>query len=279
MKKDQKQFEKKLGKYYLYFEKNKMLLENIAIITRIMSKNNIDPIFLKKIYRKNYLTEKVLESILLCCIQKINLNDEKISLYEKWLLNDYKVSIENILIVEQLKILYLLSEIEDEVISFEKENEKKIEEALYQNKKYDTIVKLLFDFIYKIMREMKAVSKKNIKIISQIIKLLIFYESISQKKNIEDIRKKYFYNELIFIFRLIKVNIDKVNERELYILKDILRIVFNRIVIEKETLEPIFREILKKYLNKTVLEKDIKILLYFKLKKSIKNNSEILELI
>lgn len=284
---NQKKFEKKLLKYYFYFEKNKELFEQVAIMTRIFNKNNLDIKFLNEVYKKNYFSRRILESILEYSYFKISKdikNIENLSLYEKEIIKNgtKKFDLKKELILNQLKVLYFLSPYIGKIKTFEKDNEIIIHDAIFFKKNFNSVLIKLLNLNYEFLMNIKFLKNKYI-LRSYVIMIdtLISYEGICKNIDIELLKRIYNYPNLILIFEIIKVNFLEIGEREISIIKDFLRMVFNRIKIDEKLIQPIFKEIIDKESKKMITKKNVEInnlILSKKINKEKRKSDSILEL-
>ena len=243
--------------YYEQIAITNRILENIEIATFL----NLYPTFkedILNIIKLRYIKKQKLELILKKANKELNRNyykyskDYKFNLYEKLLITQYWIgykSIKHQIIMDCLKIFYLLDKRFAEVKIFERKYRNLIMLSFEQNLEMDKTIQLLLNKCFKLLNSIKLLSsKEQIKCSIILTKTLITFESIQNNKKINTLIEKYRYQDILFIFNYIQEIKSFENKvRSTVIMKNIIELVFKQIKIEKINILLLKKEIMKKF--------------------------------
>lgn len=268
-------FEKILAKEF-FQEKNdfyKKYYEQIAVINRLLE--DIDNLTYKNLYPSfkhdileiislRYVKKERLEKILKRANTELNRDyysyskNLKLNLYEREIIRISSPYYENkyhLIIIECLKILYILDPRFGEVKLFEKQNRNLIRLSLDFNLELEKTSKLLLNKCFEFLDSIKMLgSKEQIRAYVILIENLMLFESLEKNIKIKKIQKKYRYNDIIFISDYIQElkNFDN-KVRATVVIKNLLELVFKRIPLEKINVIILKKEIMRRFVDENNL--------------------------
>ncbi|MGL4866903.1 MAG: hypothetical protein ACRC3I_11425 [Cetobacterium sp.] len=268
-------FEKILAKEF-FQEKNdfyKKYYEQIAVINRLLE--DIDNLTYKNLYPSfkaevletiplRYVKKERLEKILKRANTELNRDyysyskNLKLNLYEREIMRVNSPYYENkyhLIIIECLKILYILDARFGEVKLFEKQNRNLIRLSLDFNLELEKISQLLLNKCFEFLNSIKLLgSKEQIRTYIILIENLMLFESLEKNIKIKKIQKKYRYQDIIFISDYIQElkNFDN-KVRATVIIKNLLELVFKRIPIEKINIIILKKEVMRRFVDENNL--------------------------
>lgn len=268
-------FEKILAKEF-FQEKNdfyKKYYEQIVVINRLLE--DIDNLTYKNLYPSfkrdilemlplRYVKKERLEKILKRANTELNRDyysyskNLKLNLYEREIMRISSPYYENkyhLIIIECLKVLYILNPRFGEVKLFEKQNRNLIRLSLDFNLELEKTSKLLLNKCFEFLDSVKLLgSKEQIRAYIILIENLMIFESLEKNMKIKKIQKKYRYNDIIFISDYIQElkNFDN-KVRATVIIKNLLELVFKRIPIEKINVIILKKEIMRRFVDENNL--------------------------
>lgn len=253
----------KYKKYYDYFAVLYRILEEIESISNIL----VYPEFEEesfKILKYRWNKKKRIKNFL----KKINtyiltskyryFKSIKFSLYEKILMR--KVNLEfksnyHHIIINSLKIFYLLRKEIEEIENFEKDNRILIENALDFNNDLENTSRVLINKVSEYLDKIDLIStKEQIRIFVLFIQNLILFESEKKKIIISKLLKKYKYIRfLISVDYLRELNSKSSKKFITKFMKNYTETVFKRLEIKKRELLEAERVCVTRYL----IEKEV----------------------
>lgn len=268
-------FEKILAKEF-FREKNdfyKKYYEQIAVINRLLEDiesltyKNLYPNFKRdilEIISLRYIKKEKLEKILKRANTELNRDyysyskNLKLNLYEREIIrinSPYYENKHHLIIIECLKILYILDARFGEVKLFEKQHRNLIRLSLDFNLELEKTSKLLLNKCFEFLDSIKLLgSKEQIRAYIILIENLILFESLEENKKVDKVQKKYRYKDIIFISDYIQEikNFDN-KIRVTVIIKNLLDLVFKRIPIEKINIVILKKEIMRRFVEENNL--------------------------
>ncbi|MGL5202119.1 hypothetical protein [Cetobacterium sp.] len=272
---DRKLFEKLLAKEF-FKEKNdfyKKYYEQIAVINRLLE--DIDDLTYKNLYPSfkievletiplRYIKKERLEKILKRANTELNRDyynyskNLKLNLYERELMRTNSPYYENryhLIIVECLKVLYILDARFGEVKLFEKQNRNLIRLSLDFNLELEKTSQLLLNKCFEFLDSIKLLgSKEQIRAYIILIESLMLFESLEKNIKIKKVQKKYRYKDIIFISDYIQELKSFDNKaRATVIIKNLLELVFKRIPIEKINIIILKKEVMRGFVDENNL--------------------------
>lgn len=268
-------FEKILTKEF-FQEKNdfyKKYYEQIAVINRLLE--DIDNLTYKNLYPNfkleilemiplRYVKKERLEKILKRANTELNRDyynyskNLKLNLYEREIMRVNSPYYENkyhLIIIECLKILYILDPRFGEVKLFEKKNRNLIRLSLDFNLELKKTSELLLNKCFEFLDSIKILgSKEQIRAYIILIENLILFESLEKNIKIKKIQKKYKYNDIIFISDYVQELKNFNNKvRATIIIKNLLELIFKRIPIEKINVTILKKEVMRRFVDENKL--------------------------
>lgn len=268
-------FEKILAKEF-FQERNdfyKKYYEQIAVINRLLEDienltyKNLYPSYKRDILEMiplRYVKKEKLEKILKRANTELNRDyynyskNLKLNLYEREIMRTNSPYYENkyhLIIIECLKILYILDARFGEVKLFEKQNRNLIRLSLDYNLELEKTSKLLLNKCFEFLDSIKLLgSKEQIRAYIILIENLMLFESLEKNIKIQKIQKKYKYRDIIFISDYIQElkNFDN-KIRATVIIKNLLELVFKRIPVEKVNIIILKKEFMRKFVDENNL--------------------------
>ncbi|MBC2857066.1 hypothetical protein H3N56_11545 [Cetobacterium sp. 2A] len=264
-------FEKILAKEF-FQEKNdfyKKYYEQATIVNRLLedidniTSNNLYPNFkhdILEIIPLRYIKKERLEKILKKANTELNRGyynyskSLKLNLYEREIIRVNSPCYGNkyhLIIIECLKILYILDKRFGEVKLFEKQNKNLIRLSLDFNLELEKTSKILLNKCFEFLDSIKmVVSKEQARAYIILIENLMLFESLEKNISIVKIQKKYKYKEVLFIFDYIqelKFFDNKI--RATVSIKNLSELVFKRIPIESINITILKKEVMRRFVE------------------------------
>lgn len=272
------EFEIVLGNYY-YTEQDKVYkkcYEQFAIINRVI--NGVERETTNNLYID--FKEEVLESLkkkrdIFKVFTKVNektnrayqwiVQNMELSLYEEHILKNCYPLYDNLkeyIIIESLKILYLLkSRAKDIIEEFERKNKNLILVGLNFGYELDKILKLVLDKANEVLKNLDMIeSREEFRLYGALMELLIMNESLKPRE-LKELKERYRYTDINYIIEIIQeIEQEENRKRVMVIIKNILEMVFNRRQMHEIILLKLKREVVEMFRKENELGEKVSVL-------------------